>query len=615
MINFRPETHITFDYLPDLNNRIIVFGYGAGRMDPDSPGRFEIRVFFAEPDINDPNLKNFDKARRFRQYVPLTDFRFFGNGNVFKNQRHVGYNREARVFKADKVHNYCVTELNFIPDGARIIGSFGFDQHMPDYSLRDPHLTIMHDDTPIFVPPLEPIRFFLSSFGHFGATFLNKFDQWGSPSDVYHEGETGWINNDTYQIAPKGDYCDIASAVQLALLLTNSDLMQLLVSLGHLCSSLQDSKKTMTTLFPFPDLSKDLKFMALEKTLFANSSPMQEGLICRRIISDSRPLQFKNLKIILKQPRRSISRKDKDKDKDEPSKKYGPLKSILIKKGDVKKKKGHYIWGNLPGLIESFPMLGEVSLAVIRNKSLSSGSQPQNGSGEGRAAEGSSSSNPGPVVTPAITFKSPLMSRQLFGGQDYQPGLRSELFSRTLNSIPDEIGIDTAISQLSPENVKRFQILFDSQDTEFDTDEDNYAINKGRSFVLALPNAWGGLAKTESKRGRLVASIEMSIGGFYYYCLEIELSKGVKNVALGVIAATNGRRLGLYDFGCILSHSVSRVRLRGKKRKPSESYIGIWPDEAEYVDVVGDRIIHSEKIKHPHALREKIASIISKYLL
>lgn len=614
MVGSRPETHLAFNYLPDSDNRIVVFGYGAGRLDPESPGRFEIRVFFAEPEINDPNLKRFDKARKFRQYVPLTDFRFFGIGNVFKNQRHVSYNRNAQLFKAGMISNYCVTELSFVPDGVHMMGSFGFDQTLPDYSLSDPHITIRHKDELIFVPPLESIRFFLSSFGHFAGTFLSRLEQKLEPMDVCYADETGWVNNDTFQIAPKGDYCDIASAVQLALLMTNPDLMKLLGALGRLCSSMQDSGKTMTALFPFPDLSKDIKFMGMQKTLFINGSPMNEGIICRRIISDNRPAKFRNLKIVLKQPNGFEVGDNKNRKKEVPIVRHGRIKLIRLKKGDVSKKRGHYIWGNLPGLIESFPMMGDVALTVIRDRNPSGRNGTKTVSADGIETEGSSSSNSGPVVTPSITFKQPLLSRQLFGGQEYKPGVKAELFSRTLNSLPEPIAADEAYSILSTENAKRFKVLFDSQDSGFQLEDASQSVNKGQACILRLPAAWGKWSSGDRGNGRLVAVIESSIGGFYYYGMELETSKDTKNIAMSVTAEVTGRRLGSYDFGCILSHCVSRVRLRGRKRAPSQSYIGIWPDEVEFVDVIGDRIIHREKMKHPDILRDKMTEIITKFL-
>lgn len=613
MISSRPETHVAFDYLPNLDNRIIVFGYGAGRLDPESPGRFEIRVFFAEPNINDPNLKNFDGARKFRLYVPLTDFRFFGNGNIFKNQRHVGYNRAEKVHRVAFIANHGVTELSFTPYGADVKGRFGFEERFPDYALRDPHITVSHEDKFIFVPPMEPIRFFLSSFGNFSAKFINSFDQGADPLEVCETDQTGWVNNDTFQIAPKGDYCDIASAVQLALLMTNNDLMAMLVSLKKLCVSMQNTSKTLTTLFPFPDGSVDIKFMGVERMLFVDGQPNQLGVICRRIISDNRSSKFKSLRIVLNQPGTYAKNEGKGKASILNTKSHGPLKSIRLKKGDVNKNKGNYVWGNLPGLMESFPKLSDVSLTVVRNNPQRKLHSSPSSSNTGKHVAGSSSSNLGPVVTPSIMFKQPLLSRQLFGGQDYEPGLKSQLFSLTLQKIPKQVDVGKSLQLLSEVNLTRFKALFASQESEFEDPAGVPKLNRERRLILELPMSWGGWASNEVKRGRFVGVAELSLDGYFYYGLELELLKKSENSAIGVIAEVNGRQLEAYDFGCIMSHCVSRVRLRGKTRKASESYIGIWPDDAEYIDVVGDRIIHTEKMKHSYELRTKMRSIITKY--
>ena len=105
-----PETHLTFEYLPKTNNRIIVFGYGAGRINPETPGTYEIHVFLAEPHINDPNLKNFRKPKLITLYIGVSheeNLDFIPPGASFKGD----FRKVSKVELASKYKKFRFTPV------------------------------------------------------------------------------------------------------------------------------------------------------------------------------------------------------------------------------------------------------------------------------------------------------------------------------------------------------------------------------------------------------------------------------------------------------------------------------------------------------------------------
>jgi len=377
-------------------------------------------------------------------------------------------------------------------------------------------------------------------------------------------------------------------------------------SLAKICDEMRVTGKSVTGLFPFPENSKNLKLMALERMMHVNGVAFSEALICRRILSDSRSMPFKVLNVVLPYHEKNGEEATENEERELPFQRYSSLKSINIRKGDSNKTKGNFSWGNLPGLIETFPK--DVSLTITRQKN-SIDSRSNRKSVTKKNITVSSSTMSGPVITPAIRFKPPLYSRQLFGGQIFEPGERQALFQRLLNSLPIERNYFEIVGQLSENNRLRFDTLFDAQ-IELQKLSRSENLNRSdKKFVLEIPSEWGGWAKLGKRRGRYIAGIEFISEGTVNYVFEVELGSKNEACAIGVISHSDGQALGLYDHGCIFSHCFARVRLRGRDRKASEAYIGIWPDETEYMDVVGHRIIHTEKFRHPHYLAKKIQSL------
>jgi len=574
-----------------------------------SPRRYEINVFFAEAHINDPNLKRFDLAKKHTRYIPLTDFRFFGVGNIFQNQRHVGYNRGDKLCKAKSLTNLCMSDLNFTNTDVIVEKSWSFDDLIGDYECTEPYITTVYNNKIVFIKTMEVLRFFMSSFGQLSSRLVEGIGMFESVLDVCDQEETGWVANDIFQISPKIEYCDVASALQLSMILTNPDLANIWASLAKTCRAMQISGKTVVGQFPFPELSSDLTFMSLERRLIEPSPLNEVASLCRRIISDRRPAKFKRLRIML--PHGEFTTDiDLNNPTDDPVINPGKFKNLKLKKGGSNKFKGRAIWSNLPGLLEAFPNLADIKLTVIRTGTKISVGNADSSPQQRRNLEGSSGSQEGFNMTPSILFKPPLKSRQLFGGLEFEQGEQHRLFEQVLHSLPEVHSFEGISSALNPKTRRRFISLFEA--VEYIRNKNGISENflPNPRTVLEMPASWGAWATINNNRGRFVA-----VGGIYNndirtYTFELEHRIEKENTSIGMVSKTSGQKVDLYDLGCILNHCQSRIKLRGNKRKAKQAYIGIWPDETEYIDIVGKRIIHSLKRSHPHYLAQDLISFL-----
>ena len=228
--------------------------------------------------------------------------------------------------------------------------------------------------------------------------------------------------------------------------------------------------------------------------------------------------------------------------------------------------------------------------------------------GVARDITGSSSTEPGPVITPAVNFKPPFYSRQIFGGMTHEPGEKRELLQKLLRNIPITHRYRDIVGDLSQTSRVRFDTLFDAF-SELGKQNHEH-IEPVEKFVLEAPADWGGWARIDKNRGRYIAGIKIVAENSVNYVFDAELKTDHESIAIGVIKHADGKDLGLYDFGCILSHCVARVKLRGQKRKSADAYIGMWPDEKEYSDITGQRLIHSQKLRHPYFLAKELARVL-----
>ena len=211
--------------------------------------------------------------------------------------------------------------------------------------------------------------------------------------------------------------------------------------------------------------------------------------------------------------------------------------------------------------------------------------------------EVTSSSSDSFMKTPGIVFRTPLHRRELFGGVTFEKGIPKNLFDTPIQQYASIVDHPNLISERLKALVEANEILSRSGRNV----ERTLSIIK--TGILELPTSWGSWARGFiDGRGRYVAFIQYYNEDRLNCAFEIENKQGKESFAIGVLNKTNNDSFNIHDFSCVMDHCRRRVYLRGKNRKPQDAYCGIWPTGIEYADVIGKKINHSEKRKHPYFL-------------
>jgi len=538
-------------------------------------------------------------------WVPINEFRFFGEGNIFKSQRQYGRSKVGELLNFAELPNHSIADISFKP-GALVqvnkVLNLVRSRRVSHFEGAPYIVSSTIVGRPVFINPLETLRFFFSSFGGI-TSYLYEFAKTKSASaNLIDRGKTGYISDGVYRIVPNSVVSDISSAFQLALIDTSTYLQDIWSNFISTLNRLSDNKSLMSPEILFPKDSVGIDAVAIQSNAIIGRNPPDQCWVITKLLSDRRKIPFKTL--IIEQPNIKYQTASEATAVGAGNIRHvSDINKLILRKSAGSSKSRKHGFSGLPGLTEAFPNIDEVKIKIERPGDPEVRTIVPTEVRRRTMEEFSSSSSDSFMKTPGIIFRTPLHRRELFGGVTFEKGEPKSLFATPLEQY---VKIVTISNQLN----EKFQCLEEAglilaNDKKFVFDR----VRLNRLQILELPRAWGPWAKgINNLRGRYVAVIYYHNEGRLNYAFEIESNEGKESYAIGIINKINNDAFDLHDFTCLMDHCRRRIYLRGRKRKPSDAYCGIWPTASEYQDIVGAKLIHSPKRGHPHYLAKDLLS-------
>ncbi len=592
-----PNTHLRFKYLPNDDRRWIVSDYGGLRINSLFQCEVKVELTLQHP-IPVDRFGNY-RTGIISIWVPINEFRFFGEGNIFKGQRQHGRAKLGVFRDFDALPNYSIADINFISvtDGLRINKILNLKRsNRVSKFIGAPYIVSSDNEgNRIFINPIETLRFFFSSFSGI-SSYLYEVSKSKEKSDtLIDRNKTGYISDGVYRIVPNSKVSDIASAFQLALIDTSPHLQDIWTSFISTLNILDVDSPQLAPEIHFPDDSVGIGTMSFMTRSTIGKSLPDKCWVIRQLLSDKRQIPFK--KLIIEQPNiryqtageQIISGAGK-------ARKVTEVNKIVLSKSAGSSKSKKFGYTGLPSLIEAFPNIENVQIKVERPDTAEVRTTVPIELKKIVAEEFTTSSGDSFMKTPGIIFRPPLHRRELFGGVEFEKGVPKRLFERPIQQFANIVTKPEAIPQ-------RFKVLAEA--SGIISQKQNSSLDK--LIVLELPSSWGSWAKGFTKgRGRYVGVIQYFKDDRLNYAFEIENNK--KAYAIGIINKVMNDNFDLHDLTCVMDHCTTRINLRGQKRLPEDAYCGIWPNSIEYTDVAGTTLNHSSKRDHPHFLANDLLS-------
>lgn len=609
-----PDTFLEFDYLPKDGKKSVLYEHGGFRISPVSARRIEVlSCFFVLPD-HDPSLRRTVWPESFRRWIPITDLRFFGVGTQFLNGQQISKKHFCNVMKVPDVKTSSIHSLIVDGPDLRILST---DTLEKKGLLRDdggvPFLRAYSNKRELFISPIECVRFFFTSFSRLAIHMLSTWDVDAAKNTLLDPVMTGYIDEDTYQIAPNPAIADAATSLQLALVITSPDLMEVWESFIHILNSMRIHKKEMSPEFPFPINSKFLDFSYIPSRCHMGDDGPRRVYRVRQIFNDRRDIPFKNLVVV----NPGFDFDPLLQEQDNRKTREFDIKRLIkanIRNSGSNSTKTSVIFSGMPGLVDAFPKLSDVKVRVRRKKKFYTSKYKLIPSGKVIDLKDVSSADPDATnIVQNIIFRPHKDTTQRFGGMTFEPGQGRELFSQVIEGTPE-------LLPNLPSKSGRYIRLLVSAATELETliagegrKMGASAISNIKLTIYGLPKSWGQWARDpRDKSQRIIGVITLEYAGVFVYFIEIDRQSKHEFFAMGVLTHVTGRELSDCDLACVMLHCDYRIKLRGRERVSSEAYSGIWPTRLDYIDVNGTKIVHRDKRMHPHFLAKDMLSFAEK---
>ena len=599
-----PNTHLRFNYLPNDGRRYFVSDYGGMRL--NSFFQCEIKV-----EISVQHPKPVDVFGNIRPeiisiWVPINEFRFFGEGNIFKSQRQYGRGKIGELRNFTELPNHSIADVSF-KSGAAVhvhkVRDLIRSNRISHYTGAPYIVSSTNLGNPVFINPMEHLRFFFSSFGGITSYLYETAKTKEATQSLIDRNKTGYISDGVYRIVPNSAVSDISSAFQLALIETSPALQDIWSNFIVTLNSLAISNRPMCPEIQFPRDSINISALAFAANATIGTNPPDKCWVINQILSDRREIPFKTL--IIEQPNVQYqTATEATAVGNGKSKSVSDINNIIIKKFAGTSNTRKYGFSGLSGLTEAFPNIGDVKIKVERPDKVELKTVVPTELKRKSLEEFSSSPSSSFMKTPGIIFRTPLQTREFFGGVSFEKGMPKRLLESPIQQYATYITNPGRLSERFSALVEASKILNRKVGNEM-----GHVYHKTIN-ILELPRDWGTWAKGfVAGRSRYVAVIQYYNETRLNYAFEIENNENDKNkesYAIGIINKINNNHFDLHDLTCVMHHCSRRIYLRGKKRKPSQAYSGIWPSSIEYEDIIGTKLIHSAKREHPSFLAKDL---------
>ncbi|MCF6221844.1 MAG: hypothetical protein L3J65_12095 [Robiginitomaculum sp.] len=363
-----PDTFLEFDYLPKDGRKSILYEHGGFRISPASARRIEILSHFFIIPGHDPRFKHTLRPEAFKRWVPVTDLRFFGVGSKYLNGRQISKKHFCNILKVPSIKTVSTHSLKIDGPDLKILTT---DTLEKKGIIRDnggsAFIRAFSNTREMYISPVECVRFFFASFSRLAVQMLSTWDIETAQSELFDQSMTGFIDEETFQIAPNPTISDAATSLQLALILTSPDLRDIWESFINTLNRLRLTPDQLTPEITFPENSKFLDLSYIPARCHVGDEEPRIVYRVRQIFNDRRDIPFKNLIVV--NPHFDFSPLSQEQDT------FGTqecdikrLIKVNIRNTGSNSTKNPIIFNGLPGLVDAFPKLADIKVRIEKKK-------------------------------------------------------------------------------------------------------------------------------------------------------------------------------------------------------------------------------------------------------
>ena len=575
------------EWLPS-DRRIVLTKHKQVRRSVQRLDGHEILCAFA-PDTPSPDSPPMEQA-----WGPYEQLGLLRPGAVFEKKQLVGSTSGLTELKALRFRPQVVRDLsNMSGVYSATAGSHPDEPRLEPYTGEASYCVGTAEGRRIYIPCFELIRFYFGALSAVADRFMANaaFGQIGE--SLVDPGETGFVDDGVFQIAPLGRLSDKASALRLAMLLASPDLL----GLWKRSVVLKDCYQPEVMLPP-----ADHSFALVgrrEQIRHVTGQWQERGFVAWSILSDFRPAPFQ--KLIIKVPFGSLeSDSALDGGADGAAARYTNIVPQTARLQSLRRP-GAAAGSFSPfgeTIRQAFPGLSRVAVEyACPRTSRPAQSQPATLS-EREVDE--------------VSFLMPGHDKRV-GGLSLRPATHFEAWAEpdqpTRHLFSEEVGELARLVTLPVERLTSPVPVFLAAMKRCAAAgigglelQDVWSADSSAVTTLAAPSSWGS-----GSRGRhfVVGTIRSRHGTVYAF--ELVRRHASERVSLGVVARSDGALLDLRGLSAVARHTISQIATRGGDR--SQRHRGLWPSPGIFADVLARPLPHTRSRMLPATLANDLRAV------
>lgn len=569
-------------------DRLALTALGRMELSTVSGGSFEIECWFERVGASDGKL--------LQAWAPFEHLALLKLGAVFEHRRMVGQLPSAATRQATA---FAPVGSAVIDEQSRLRRAFQIDEEPWGMAHAHPCYCVGRSGRDmILIPSLELLRFYLGSLGLSGRAFFTATAFAGRPgAGLINPDETLFLDDDVFQIAPNPGYGDRASALQLALLLTSEDLMDLW---GVAASSLTHSGARGAGSVNPVALFTNKQSLALAgrrvdiRPYEDQAAGYWRAFQVTNILTDFRRPPF--TKLVVKLPY-GMGEADLD-DFDEGDTPRSVTRAVAegpmrVEDGRRPGRAALKMSPHHQALRQGFPGLGRVEVRyevtrarrradraldwrsepVAQLSAMPAGKDPQTGRVSFR-----------PATHPRYERTAANPTRRFFLDEDDVELGRWATLERTELPYP----LSTFVGAMLNLSRQHAGGLIHQE-----------AYPGGAARLLHPPPSWG-----PAGRGRALAVGFVDVVGLPIYAFELSRRHRHERISLGLVLRADGAPMSPQDLSRVGRYAVEQLSTRGARGE--ESARGIWPSPEVFMDLHGRIVAHTYRRRDAAILAEDL---------
>ncbi len=539
--------------------------------------------------------------------APLEQLGLLRPGSIFEDRRYAGQLDTLRTQRVGGLKLKAMSQFNRIGHLEYILEN----RFAPGDSAID--LTTLkerwvnncrHEGRTYYVPSGEIFRFYFGGISLGAASFMSLAVSDQDGVGLVDPEHTRFLEPDVLQIAPMSGLADRSSALQLALLLHSPELMAMWrTTVDQFVADQAFGSDEYYAPIELPASGHPfiLRGLGANVQQRVRESAYERGFMTWSIVSDYRPTPFRRLVIKLPHGMSEIDLEQVDEAEDEPGTRYANILPEDMKL-ESRRRPGlaaGRMSSHMESLQRAFPRLAGVQVEYEAPPTPRSSRKREALVLQERVVEELSALMPGHDRKVGGVILRP--------GAIYRPEASTQVPTQRLFDDPDfDLGeyVPATTEQARypfPTFISAFNLLMRHQAGGL-VGQNPISAFGGDVMVLKPSASWGAAA-----RGRAIAVGRIDLDTGHVYAFELSRRRADERISLGLVAKVDGSAMSWSEISSVARHAVAQLTLRGTGATSKSR--GVWPNPAEFTDVLGRSVKHTRRRRTPAWLAEDLDAL------